>query len=632
MAFDLVFDEIIDSPEQLKKFRPEQLSHIADEVRQFIIRTVASNPGHLGSSLGVVELTVALLYVFNPLYDHIIWDVGHQAYAYKILTGRRKAFDTNRQYRGVCGFPLRSESIYDCFGTGHSSTSISAALGMATADRLDALAKHTIAIIGDGALTGGMAFEALNNGGVSTNDLLVILNDNNMSIDPNVGALKEYLLDISTSQRYNRLKDKVWNILSVTKQKGLRNFTQNVNRAVKGSLLKSSNLFEEFGFRYFGPIDGHDVEYLAMILKDLKAIPGPKLLHCITEKGHGYAPATREQTVWHAPGKFDYLTGVRIAEQKTASPRYQDVLGCVLLDLARSNRHIVGITAAMPTGTSVSVLMHKLPEQAFDVGIAEAHAVTFAAGLAVEGFIPFCVIYSSFLQRAYDQLIHDVALQNLHVIFCLDRAGLVGDDGATHHGVFDLAYLRPIPNLIVCAPSDEYEMEAMLRLAARACGPWVIRYPRGNALGETAKHDTTDLQEGKGRVISSESNCSAVFLTLGTAYKNAVEARDMLLTKGLLVAHYDFRFLKPIDSDLLNKIAQQYSYIFTVEDGVVAGGFGTAVVEFVSNLASCNKVIRFGVPDKFVSHGSIAQLQDECGYSARRIALRVQELFSGSRS
>lgn len=627
MAVDFSENNCVSSPEELKKFSPQQLPAIAEEVRQFIIRSVATNPGHLGSSLGVVELTVALLYVYNPPQDNIIWDVGHQAYAYKILTGRRAAFDTNRQYRGLCGFPLRSESLYDCFGTGHSSTSISAALGMSTADRLAHLPKHTIAIIGDGALTGGMAFEALNNGGASTNDLLVILNDNNMSIDPNVGALKEYLLDISTSPRYNKLKDKVWNLLSATKQKGLRNFTQGVNRAIKGSILKSSNLFEEFGFRYFGPIDGHDVEYLAMILKDLKAIPGPKLLHCVTEKGHGYAPAMREQTLWHAPGKFDYATGIRLTEKKTSAPRYQDILGRTLLELARNNPRIVGITAAMPTGTSLSTLMHELPDQAFDVGIAEPHAVTFAAGLAVEGFTPFCVIYSSFLQRAYDQIVHDVALQNLHVVFCLDRAGLVGDDGATHHGVFDLAYLRPIPNLTICAPSDEYEMETMLRLAARSCGPWVIRYPRGNALGEKSFHATSDLQEGRGRIISDESNCSAAFLTLGTTYRNASEARELLLAEGLKVAHYDFRFLKPLDCELLATISRCYKYLFTIEDGVVVGGFGTAVLEIISGLESENRVIRLGIPDKFVTHGTIAQLQDDCGYSPRKIAQKAREVL-----
>ncbi len=628
MSADFSLHETIASPEQLKQFSPEQLPLIAEEVRQFIIRSVATNPGHLGSSLGVVELTVALLYVYNPPQDNIIWDVGHQAYPYKILTGRREAFDTNRKYHGLCGFPLRSESIYDCFGTGHSSTSISAALGMATADRLAHLPKHTIAIIGDGALTGGMAFEALNNGGSSANDLLVILNDNNMSIDPNVGALKDYLLDISTSPRYNRLKDKVWNLLSATKQKTLRSFTQNLNRALKGSILKSSNLFEEFGFRYFGPIDGHDVEYLAMILKDLKAIPGPKLLHCVTEKGHGYAPATREQTVWHAPGKFDYATGIRLTEPKNLVPRYQDVLGRTLLELARTNPHIVAITAAMPTGTSLNMLMQELPAQAFDVGIAEPHAVTFAAGLAVEGFTPFCVIYSSFLQRAYDQIIHDVALQNLHVVFCLDRAGLVGDDGATHHGVFDLAYLRIVPNLTICAPSDEYEMEAMIRLAARSCGPWVIRYPRGNALGEKALHNTTDLQAGRGRTISAESNCNAALLTLGTVYKNALEAREILAEQGIHVAHYDFRFLKPLDLELLKHVSQRYKYLFAVEDGVMVGGFGSAILEALSGSQSENKVIRLGVPDKFIAHGSIDQLQNECGYSARKIVQKVQEVLA----
>lgn len=619
--------EQISTPEDLKQFALTDLPQIADELRQFIIRSVATNPGHLGSNLGVVELTLALLYVYDPPRDHIIWDVGHQAYPYKILTGRRTAFTTNRHYHGLCGFPLRSESIYDCFGTGHSSTSISAALGMATANRLSQTAQHTIAIIGDGALTGGMAFEALNNGGATTNDLLVILNDNNMSIDPNVGALKEYLLDISTSPRYNRFKDHVWNLLSASpfKRKGLRTFTQNIDRALKGAILKGSNLFEEFGFRYFGPIDGHDVEYLAMILRDLKALPGPKLLHCVTEKGHGYEPAIREQTLWHAPGKFDYATGERIADKKPRAPRYQDVFGKTILELARNNQHIVGITPAMPTGSSLSILMQELPEQAFDVGIAEPHAVTFAAGLAVEGYTPFCVIYSSFLQRAYDQIIHDVALQNLHVIFCLDRAGLVGDDGATHHGAFDLAYLRPIPNLTICAPSDEFEMEAMLRLAANSCGPWAIRYPRGEALGATAEHATTDLTRGKARCISSESNCSAVFLTLGTTYKNVLEARELLAQEGSIVAHYDFRFLKPLDTSLLSLLTSQYTLFFTVEDGILAGGFGTAILEALAPVLGSVHLTRFGIPDTFIAHGSVAQLQDECGYSAQKLYQAVKE-------
>lgn len=623
--------DLIERPDDLKRFALPELPRIADELRQFVIRSVAHNPGHLGSSLGVVELTVALLYVYNPPKDHIIWDVGHQAYPYKILTGRREAFDTNRRYRGLCGFPLRSESIYDCFGTGHSSTSISAALGMATADRLRGKTNHTVAIIGDGALTGGMAFEALNNGGASNTDLLVILNDNKMSIDPNVGALKEYLLDISTSPRYNLLKDKVWAFLSASpfKRKGLRNFTQSLNQALKGALLKGSNLFEEFGFRYFGPIDGHDAEYLAMILNDLKAIPGPKLLHCITEKGHGYAPATQEQTLWHAPGKFDYATGIRLADHADQAPRYQDVFGKTLLDLARHNPRIVGITPAMPTGSSLSMLMQELPAQAFDVGIAEPHAVTFAAGLAVEGYTPFCVIYSSFVQRAYDQIVHDVALQNLHVVFCLDRAGLVGDDGATHHGVFDLAFLRPIPNLTICAPADEYETEAMLRLAATSCGPWVVRYPRGHGLGKWAVHDVTDVRRGVGRVIADNTNCGAAFLTLGTVYKNALEARRRLEERGLQLAHYDFRFLKPLDVSLLRNLAARYRYWFTVEDGVLAGGFGTAVVEALQEMrvAEPPQVYRLGIGDAFVPHGAISQLQDDCGYSPRRLQEQVEAIL-----
>lgn len=625
--------EQINTPADLKNFTLIELRTLADELREFIIRSVASNPGHLGSSLGVVELTIALLYTYNPPIDNIVWDVGHQAYPYKILTGRRTAFNTNRQYHGLSGFPLRSESQYDCFGTGHSSTSISAALGMATADKLQQKKNHTIAIIGDGALTGGMAFEALNNGGASSTDLLVILNDNNMSIDPNVGALKEYLLDISTSPRYNKFKDKVWTILSSSpfKKKSLRSFTQHINRAIKSSILQASNLFQEFGFRYFGPIDGHDVEYIAMVLKDLKAIPGPKLLHCITEKGHGYEPAMREQTVWHAPGKFDYSTGERLIEKKDSPPRYQDVFGQTILELAKKNPHIVGITPAMPTGSSLNLLMHELPEQAFDVGIAESHAVTFAAGLAVKGYLPFCVIYSSFLQRAYDQIIHDVALQNLHVIFCLDRAGLVGDDGATHHGMFDLAYLRPIPNLTICAPSDEYEMEAMLHLASLSCGPWAIRYPRGNALGKEALHPTSDLVRGKGRPITTETNCSLAFLSLGNTYKNVRAAQKILETQDIHTAHYDFRFLKPLDTALLTTLTSQYDYLITVEDGVLTGGFGAAVLEAVADASSAvystTKIYRKGIPDYFVPHGSIDQLQDDCGYSPRKLAETVCKII-----
>lgn len=498
--------ESIHTPVDLKEMPVGALTEVCREVRQKIIDDCAENPGHLGSSLGTVELTVALHYVFNTPYDHLVWDVGHQSYAHKILTGRGEAFKTKRLYGGISGFPRREESEYDSFGTGHSSTSISAALGMAIADKLNGEEeRQSIAVIGDGSMTGGMAFEALNNAGVYRSNLLVILNDNNMAIDPNVGGISDYLLDITTSKTYNKIKHDVWNVLGKLNRisPGMRNFIQNIDNSVKSMLLKRSNLFEAMGLRYFGPVDGHDVEHLVRVLEDLKHIKGPKVLHCITVKGKGFKEAEAHQTIWHAPGKFNKETGERIKEVKKDAPaKFQDVFGHTILELARGNAKIIGITPAMPTGCSLNIMMREMPERCFDVGIAEQHAVTFSAGLAAQGLTPFCNIYSSFMQRAYDQVIHDVALQKLQVVFCLDRGGLVGSDGATHHGAYDLAYFRCVPNMTVAAPLDEEELRNMMYTAQLpGGGPFSIRYPRG--CGSMADWHTPfrALEVGKGRCL-----------------------------------------------------------------------------------------------------------------------------------
>ena len=617
----------IESAADVRSVPYGELASLAEELREFIVRSVSTNPGHLGASLGVVELTLALLSVYDPERDRIIWDVGHQAYPYKILTGRKDAFFTNRRYRGLCGFPQRAESLCDAFGTGHSSTSVSAALGMATAAKIEGKKLHTVAVIGDGAMTGGMVFEALNNGGVSQSDLLVVLNDNNMSIDPNVGALESYLLDISTSPRYNRMKDSIWHLLSGKGHSSTfaRRRAQRMNRAIKTALLEGSNLFEALGFRYFGPIDGHDVEHLRQVLQDLKEMPGPKLLHCLTVKGKGYAPAERNQTKWHAPGLFNYETGERAVEKQGLPPRYQDVFGDTLLALARENPRIAAITPAMPTGSSVLTMMEVFPERAFDVGIAEQHAVTFAAGLAVEGMIPFCAIYSSFMQRAFDQVIHDVALQNLHVIFCLDRAGLVGDDGATHHGVFDLAYMRMVPNMKVCAPMDEYELVGMLRLAARSLGPWAVRYPRGRGEGESAMHEVLGLECYSARRLAEGER--AVVLSIGVAGNEAARAVRTLRERGVAVGHYDMRFVKPLDEEAVREAAR-YERIYTVEDGVLMGGFGSAVLEALADMGYRGQVVRFGIPDGFVHHGDIPTLRCQCGYDAESMARKILDDLS----
>ena len=612
----------INSPQDIKKLGVDDLLGLSNEVRQFIIDVVSSNPGHFGASLGVVELTVALHYVFNTPNDRIIWDVGHQAYGHKILTGRRDLFHTNRKYGGISGFPKRSESEYDAFGTGHSSTSISAALGMALASELKGEERQTIAVIGDGSMTAGLAFEGLNNGGSKKSNLLVILNDNNMAIDPNVGALKEYLLDITTSQTYNRFKKDVWNLLGKLDRiaPSTRSTIQKLENAIKSAILKQSNLFESLGFRYFGPVDGHDVVYLTQVLNDLKNIPGPKLLHCVTVKGKGFSPAEKDQTVWHAPGLFDKSTGERIVVKtdKPSPPRFQDVFGHTLVELAEQNQKIVGITPAMPTGCSMNIMMEKIPERTFDVGIAEQHAVTFAAGLAAEGLVPFCNIYSSFMQRAYDQVVHDAALQNLNVVFCLDRGGLVGDDGATHHGVFDIAYMRAIPNITICSPMNEEELRNMMYTAQQQdMGTWSIRYPRGNGVMTNWKKPFRTLEVGKGRQLRDGTDIA--ILTLGPLGNIAAKAIEKLAEEGISVAHYDMRFVKPIDEQLLAQIGKRFKHIITIEDGCLQGGFGSAILEWLNDNGLSNQVIRLGIPDRFIDHGTQAELYRECGIDAEGI-------------
>ncbi len=621
----------INSPEDLKKLGTDDLVQLSRELRQFIIDVVSSNPGHFGASLGVVELTIALHYVFNTPNDRIIWDVGHQAYGHKILTGRRGVFHTNRKYKGISGFPKRSESEYDSFGTGHSSTSISAALGMVMASDLKGEERQTIAVIGDGSMTSGLAFEGLNNGGSKQTNLLVILNDNNIAIDPNVGALKEYLLDITTSKTYNKLKKDVWDLLGKLDGigPGARSLVQKLENAIKSTIFKQSNLFESLGFRYFGPVDGHDVVYLTRILNDLKNIPGPKLLHCITVKGKGFTPAEKNQTLWHAPGIFDKVTGERISisTEESAAPRFQDVFGHTLVELAEKNPKIVGITPAMPTGCSLCIMMEKMPERAFDVGIAEQHAVTFSAGLAAEGMIPFCNIYSSFMQRAYDQVIHDVALQNLPVVFCLDRAGLVGDDGATHHGAFDISYMRAIPNLTICSPMNEEELRNMMFTAQLpGMGTWSIRYPRGNGSMINWRKPFTAITVGQARMLRQGDDLA--ILSLGPLGITASKAADKLGEEGISVAHYDMRFVKPLDGKTLARIGKKFKTIVTLEDGSIQGGFGSAVLEWLNDNGFTTRVIRLGIPDRFIEHGTQAELYRECGMDLEGICEIVRKTVS----
>lgn len=618
--------EHINTPADLKQVPEEQLPEVCREVRQKIIDDCAENPGHLGSSLGTVELTVALHYVFDTPYDNVIWDVGHQSYAHKILTGRKEQFKTKRLYGGISGFPRRSESEYDSFGTGHSSTSISAALGMAVAAKLNGEEdRQTVAIIGDGAMTGGMAFEALNNAGVYRSNLLVVLNDNNMAIDPNVGGINDYLLDITTSKTYNKIKGDVWNVLGKLNRisPGMRSFIQNIDNSVKSMLLKRSNLFEAMGLRYFGPVDGHDVEHLVKVFRDLKNIKGPKILHCITVKGKGFKEAEAHQTIWHAPGKFNPETGEILKDSQPGMPaKFQDVFGNTILELARTNPKIIGITPAMPTGCSLNIMMREMPDRCFDVGIAEQHAVTFSAGLAAQGYIPFCNIYSSFMQRAYDQVIHDVALQGLHVVFCLDRAGLVGSDGATHHGAYDLAYFRCIPGITVAAPLDEAELRDMMYTAQLpGQGAFSIRYPRGKGFLADWHTPFRELEIGKGRCLKEGKDVAV--LTIGAIGMEAKKAIGM--TPEVSAAWYDMRFLKPIDEAILHEVCRQFPVVLTVEDGTVEGGLGSAVAEFVAEQRYATRLVRLGIPDRFIEHGTQQQLYAECGYDAASISRALRE-------
>lgn len=620
----------ISTPEDLRKLDPADLVKVSAELRQYIIDEVSSNPGHFGASLGVVELTIALHYVFNTPYDKIIWDVGHQAYGHKILTGRREKFSTNRKYKGISGFPKMAESEYDAFGTGHSSTSISAALGMAVAAKKKGENRQIVAVIGDGAMTAGEAFEGLNNAGIAKSDLLVILNDNNIAIDPNVGALKEYLLDITTSKTYNRFKDKVWKALGIFGRFGpkTRTLAAQIESGFKSTILDRSNLFEGMNFRYFGPIDGHDVLHLTKILEDLKRIPGPKLLHCITVKGKGFKQAEENQTTFHAPGKFDKETGeLIIPPNGDPLPSYQEVFGETILELARMNEKIVGITPAMPTGCSLCIMMKEMPERTFDVGIAEQHAVTFSAGLASQGMVPYCNIYSSFIQRAYDQIIHDVALQNLHVIFCLDRGGLVGADGATHHGFFDMAFMRTIPNMIVSAPMNASELRNIMYTAQleKTKGPFSIRYPRGVSNIRDWKKPFKEIEIGRARQIS-EGNDIAV-LSIGHPGNDVARIVKKLTAESITITHWDMRFAAPLDKDALHSVFKKFKKIITVEDGVLKGGFGSAVIEFMCDNHYSAEVKRLGIPDYFVEQGTQEELYRECGFDADGIEKTIRELI-----
>ena len=620
----------INSPNDLKKFSKDQLVEISEELRQFIIDSVSVYGGHFGAGLGVVELTVALHYVLNTPDDQLVWDVGHQAYGHKILTGRRDVFHTNRLYNGLSGFPKRKESEYDSFGVGHSSTSISAALGMASGSRYKGNNKRQhVAVIGDGALTGGMAFEAMNHAGVADTNMLIILNDNCMSIDPNVGALKDYLTDITTSRTYNKVKDEIWNLLGKVSKFGFsaQDVASKVEGVIKSALLKQSNFFESLNLRYFGPVDGHDVNHLVEVLNDLKKIPGPKILHCVTVKGKGYPLAEQDKTKWHAPGKFDKITGV-IAKKTfdtPQAPKYQDVFGHTLVELAEQDERIIGVTPAMPSGSSMNIMMKEMPDRAFDVGIAEQHAVTFSAGLATQGVKPFCNIYSTFMQRAYDQVIHDVCLQNLPVVFCMDRAGFAGADGPTHHGAYDLAFFRCIPNLVVSAPMNEEELRNLMFSASRHEGPYSIRYPRGQGVMPDWKLPMREIPLGQGRIIK-EGHDVAV-LTIGHIGNYAVEACQSLKKDGLDPAHYDMRFVKPLDEVLLHEIFGKFKKVITVEDGCVMGGFGSAILEWMVDHGYQAQVKRLGIPDKVVEHGEQMQLHAECGFDPKGIAKAVRDLY-----
>ncbi|QZE13808.1 1-deoxy-D-xylulose-5-phosphate synthase [Halosquirtibacter laminarini] len=626
----------IQSPSDLRELKVEELRQVCAELRDFILKSNAENPGHLGANLGVVELTVALHYVYNTPFDRLIWDVGHQAYGHKILTGRRDEFHTNRKFKGLCGFPSREESIYDAFGVGHSSTSISAGLGMSVGTSLSGEDRKVVAVIGDGSMTGGMAFEGLNNAAITKSDILVVLNDNQMAIDPNVGGVSQYLVNMSTSTAYNKLRNDVWNLLGSMNSFGpkARKIVHQTQMGLKSMLLRSSNLFEGLNFRYFGPIDGHDTENMVRIMEDLKRIKGPKLLHVITKKGKGFKPAEDDQTKWHAaPGRFDTETGLVIkttTNKEEKSPiKYQDVFGETIVELSMKNENIVGITPAMPTGCSMNKMMREFPERSFDVGIAEQHAVTFSAGLACEGKMPFCNIYSSFMQRAYDQVIHDVALQKLDVTFFLDRGGLVGADGATHHGVFDLAFLRIIPNMTIAAPMDEWELRDMMYTYQDfGYGPVSIRYPRGKGVRVDWKNEMHKVAPGVGRMLRQGEKIAV--LSLGHPGNFVSEALDQIeISSGYQFTHYDMRYVKPLDVNIIQQIASgNYDYVVTVEDGVIQGGFGSAVLEELSLFSYKGGVIRLGVPDHFVEHGTQDDLYRVCEFDVDGIKNKLEELIS----
>lgn len=621
----------IESPDDLKKLGREQLNQVCDELRQYIIDIVSVHGGHFAASLGVVELSVALHYVFNTPYDQLVWDVGHQAYGHKILTGRRDSFYTNRKYNGISGFPKRGESKYDTFGVGHSSTSISAALGMAMAAKYKGENRKSVAIIGDGSMTAGLAFEGMNHAGVADADMLIILNDNNMSIDPNVGALREYLTDITISPTYNKFKDDIWKALGKLPvgKTFTREMASKLEHSIKSFVNKSSNLFESLNLRYFGPIDGHNITKLVDTLEDLKKIPGPKLLHIITVKGKGYSLAEKDQTKWHAPGLFDKITG-EIYKKKFDTPqppKYQDVFGNTLVELAEKNDKIFGITPAMPSGSSLKIMMDKMPDRAFDVGICEQHAVTLSAGMATQGMRVFCNIYSSFMQRAYDQVVHDVAIQKLPVVFCLDRAGLVGEDGPTHHGAYDIAYMRCIPNIIVSAPMNEAELRNLMYTAQLDSNeyPFVIRYPRGEGVMPEWQTPMIEIPIGKARKLKDGDEIA--ILSLGHPGNFAASAIRSLKADGLNPAHYDMRFAKPLDETTLHEVFSRYSKIITVEDGTVVGGFGSAILEFMAQHNYSAEIKILGIPDRIVEHGTPKQLHAECHYDAESIVAAVREMM-----
>jgi len=623
----------INSPEDLKKLDQAQLVQLSDELRHFIIDNVSVYGGHFGASLGVVELTVALHYVFNTPYDQLIWDVGHQAYGHKILTGRKESFHTNRMYKGISGFPKRLESGYDAFGVGHSSTSVSAALGMAVASKY----KHEndrqhIAVIGDGALTGGIAFEGMNHAGVSDSNILIILNDNCMAIDPNVGALKDYLTDITTSRTYNKLKDEVWNLLGKLSGfgKSAQEIVSKVENGIKSTLLSQSNFFESLNLRYFGPVDGHDVNHLVTVLNDLKNIKGPKILHCITTKGKGYTPAEEgNATTWHAPGTFDKITGEihKKVYEKPQAPKYQDVFGHTLVELAKANDKIVGITPAMPSGSSMNIMMKEMPERAFDVGIAEQHAVTFSAGLATQGLVPFCNIYSSFMQRAYDQVIHDVCIQNLPVVFCLDRAGIAGADGPTHHGNYDIAYFRCLPNMIVSAPMNEAELRNLMYTAQlpREGQAFSIRYPRGQGVMPEWRQPLEAITIGTGRKLRDGDELA--ILSFGHIGNYATEVCNRLAKQNVNVAHYDLRFAKPLPEEMLHEVFARYKKIITLEDGCIQGGVGSAILEFMADNNYQAEIKRLGIPDGIIEHGEQLELHHEIGIDPDGIERAAAEML-----